>query len=189
MFLDERGQRVPGNWPDSPKPTEHDILTGSTADGTVMAGKTCNDWTSAASDQQAQVGHRDGLGPGGDPSGRYAIWNSSHRMEVAPIRLRAEEQGEFTASRRNESSRITRSLISLSAVKKAASPLSSAAARDIRVSCQLGLPCAFWVTEPKSITQSSDERHQDCVFGRNSRRWRIVPTRRLNVWGSISAAA
>lgn len=78
VFLDERGQRVPGNWPDSPKPTEHDILTGSTADGTVMAGKTCNDWTSAASDQQAQVGHCDGLGPGGDPSGRYAIWNSSH---------------------------------------------------------------------------------------------------------------
>src|SRR6266545_3024827 len=75
---DERGQRVPGNWPNSPKPTVHDILTGSTADGRVMAGKTCNDWTSEASDQQAQVGHSDGLGPGGDPSGRYAIWNSSH---------------------------------------------------------------------------------------------------------------
>ena len=71
-------QRVPGQWPDSPKPTVHDILTGSTADGRVMAGKTCNDWTSEASDQQAQVGHSDGLGPGGDPSGRYAIWNSSH---------------------------------------------------------------------------------------------------------------
>ena len=78
LFLDERGQRVPGNWPQSPKPTEHDILTGSTPDGKVMAGKTCNDWTSAASDLQAQVGHSDGLGPGGDPSGRYSIWNSSH---------------------------------------------------------------------------------------------------------------
>lgn len=78
VFLDERGQRVPGNWPNSPKPTVHDILTGSTADGRVMAGKTCNDWTSAAADQQAQVGHSDGLGPGGDPSGQYAIWNSSH---------------------------------------------------------------------------------------------------------------
>ena len=43
LFLDERGQRVPGNWPQSPKPTEHDILTGSTPDGKVMAGKTCND--------------------------------------------------------------------------------------------------------------------------------------------------
>jgi len=78
VFLDEHGQRVPGNWPNSPKPTVHDILTGSTADGKVMAGKTCNDWTSDSKDQQAQVGHSDGLGPGGDPSGRYAIWNSSH---------------------------------------------------------------------------------------------------------------
>lgn len=78
LFLDEHGQRVPGNWPNSPKPTEHDILTGSTADGRLMAGKTCNDWTSEASDQQAQVGHSDGLGPGGDPSGRYSVWNSAH---------------------------------------------------------------------------------------------------------------
>jgi hypothetical protein len=78
LFLDERGQRVPGQWPDSPRPNEHDILTGSTADGRVMAGKTCNDWTSEAADLQAQVGHSDGLGPGGDPSGRYSVWNSSH---------------------------------------------------------------------------------------------------------------
>lgn len=46
VFLDERGQRVPGQWPNSPKPNAHDILTGSTADGRVMAGKTCTDWTS-----------------------------------------------------------------------------------------------------------------------------------------------
>ena len=78
VFLDEHGQRVPGNWTNSPRPNAHDILTGSTTDGRVMAGKTCNDWTSEAADQQAQVGHSDGLGPGGDPSGRYAIWNSSH---------------------------------------------------------------------------------------------------------------
>lgn len=78
VFLDERGQRVPGQWPNSPKPVVHDILTGSTPDGKVMAGKTCNDWTSDSKDQQAQVGHSDGLGPGGNPSGRYAIWNSSH---------------------------------------------------------------------------------------------------------------
>jgi len=78
VFLDERGQRIPGQWPDSPKPVEHDILTGSTPEGRVMAGKTCNDWTSDASDAQAQVGHTDGLGPGGDPAGRYSIWNSSH---------------------------------------------------------------------------------------------------------------
>jgi hypothetical protein len=59
----------------------------------------------------------------------------------------------------------------------------------IKTDHHLGLFCAFWGTEPKSITQSSAERHQDWVFGRNSRRWRIVPTRRLSVCGSISAAA
>jgi hypothetical protein len=78
VFVDESGQRIPGNWPGSPKPTEHDILTGSTPEGRVMAARTCNDWTSGAADVQGQVGHSDGLGPGGDPSGRYSIWNSSH---------------------------------------------------------------------------------------------------------------
>lgn len=78
VFVDERGQRIPGQWAGSPKPVEHDILTGSTADGKVMAGRTCNDWTSEASDLQAQVGHSDGLGPGGNSAGRYSIWNSSH---------------------------------------------------------------------------------------------------------------
>jgi hypothetical protein len=78
VFLDERGQAVPGNWPGSPRPNEHDILTGSTSEGTVMSGQTCGDWTSEASDTQAQVGHSDGLGPGGDSSGRYSSWHSSH---------------------------------------------------------------------------------------------------------------
>jgi hypothetical protein len=78
VFIDEHGQRVPGNWPGSPKPVEHDILTGSTPEGKLMAGRTCNDWTSEAPDHQALVGHSDGLGPGGDPSGKYSIWNSSH---------------------------------------------------------------------------------------------------------------
>jgi hypothetical protein len=78
VFLDEHGQRIPGQWPGSPKPVEHDILTGSTAEGKLLPGKTCNDWTSDSSSLQAQVGHSDGLGPGGDPSGRYSVWNSSH---------------------------------------------------------------------------------------------------------------
>lgn len=78
VFVDERGQPVPGQWPGSPRPTEHDILTGSTPEGTVMAGKTCNGWTSEASDVQAQVGHSDGMGRGGDTSGSSGVWNSSH---------------------------------------------------------------------------------------------------------------
>jgi hypothetical protein len=78
VFLDERGQRIAGQWPGSPRPVEHDVLTGSTPDGTVMAGMTCRDWTSGAPDVAAQVGHSDGLGPGGDASGALASWNSSH---------------------------------------------------------------------------------------------------------------
>ena len=78
LFLDERGQRIAGQWPGSPRPVEHDILTGSTADGRVMPGMTCADWTSSASTVAGQVGHSDGLGPGGDPSGNFGSWNSSH---------------------------------------------------------------------------------------------------------------
>ena len=78
VFIDELGEPVPGQWPGSPKPNEHDILTGSTAEGGVLPGKTCNDWTSDTSNTQGQVGHSDRLGPGGDSSGRYSSWNSSH---------------------------------------------------------------------------------------------------------------
>jgi hypothetical protein len=78
MFLDERGQRIPGQWPGSPTPNEHDILTGSNADGTLMRGFTCNDWTSDATTAVAQVGHSDGLGPGGSTAGALSSWNSSH---------------------------------------------------------------------------------------------------------------
>lgn len=81
VFLDERGQRIAGQWPDSPRPVEHDILTGSTADGRVMPGMTCRDWTSAEPDVASQVGHSDGLGPGGDPSGALSSWNSSHASQ------------------------------------------------------------------------------------------------------------
>ena len=46
VFLDERGQRINGQWSGSPSPVQHDILTGSNADGTLAAGLTCADWTS-----------------------------------------------------------------------------------------------------------------------------------------------
>ena len=78
LLVDERGQLVPGNWPNSPKPTEHDILTGSTAEGTVMAGKTCDSWTSESPDLRAQIGHLDGIGLGGNTAGATASWNSAH---------------------------------------------------------------------------------------------------------------
>jgi uncharacterized protein DUF1554 len=78
VFIDERGQRIPGQWAGSPSPVQHDILTGSNADGTLLAGSTCNDWTSDSTSFFAQVGHSDGLGPNGDTSGTLSSWNSAH---------------------------------------------------------------------------------------------------------------
>ena len=78
VFVDERGNRINGQWPNSPGPVEHDVMTGSNADGTLIAGATCNDWTSDAATAIGQVGHSDGLGPGGNPAGALSSWNSSH---------------------------------------------------------------------------------------------------------------
>jgi hypothetical protein len=64
--LDENGAEVPGN--------EHDILTGSQEDGTLLDGATCANWTSDTSDEVAQVGHSDiPDNPQFSPS-----WNSAH---------------------------------------------------------------------------------------------------------------
>ena len=76
--VDERGQLIPGNWPGSPKPTEHDVLTGSTPEGRLTEGKTCNSWTSDSPDLKAQIGHADGIGLGGNTAGSSAAWNSAH---------------------------------------------------------------------------------------------------------------
>ena len=78
LFLDERGQRINGQWTGSPSPVEHDILTGSNADGTVIAGMTCSDWTSDSASVSAQVGHSDGMGPNQSTAGALASWNSAH---------------------------------------------------------------------------------------------------------------
>jgi hypothetical protein len=78
LFLDENGNKIPGQWLDSPKPVEHDILTGSNADGTLSVGKTCMSWTSSATTEVAVVGHSDGLGPMMATTGTYTSWNSSH---------------------------------------------------------------------------------------------------------------
>lgn len=78
LFLDENGAKISGQWQGSPTPVEHDILTGSAADGTLLAGKTCADWTSDAADMTAQVGHSDGLGPNMNSAPPYDSWNSVH---------------------------------------------------------------------------------------------------------------
>ena len=81
LFVDENGRRINGQWPGSPAPVEHDILTGSNADGTLIPGKTCNDWTSQSTTIAATVGHADGLGPGGSTAGTLSSWNSAHDNE------------------------------------------------------------------------------------------------------------
>ncbi len=78
LFVDERGQRINGQWTGSPSPNQHDILTGSNADGTVLPGMTCGDWTSDSASVRGQVGHSDGMGPNQSTAGTLASWNSAH---------------------------------------------------------------------------------------------------------------
>ena len=78
VFIDERGARINGQWTGSPGPVQHDILTGSTAEGTLSPGMTCADWTSDSPTLTAQVGHSDGLGPNQSTAGALASWNSAH---------------------------------------------------------------------------------------------------------------
>lgn len=74
VHLDDKGVAIPP--PQQPAPVEHDILTGSQADGTAFAAgedRTCSNWT-ANGEGSAMVGHHDrrSLQPGLSP------WNSAH---------------------------------------------------------------------------------------------------------------
>lgn len=73
LVIDENGDLVPL--------AEHDIITGSTMEGTVSEGRTCAGWTSASADDVAQVGHSD-LAPPEAPieiGGPDRLsWNSAH---------------------------------------------------------------------------------------------------------------
>jgi hypothetical protein len=74
--LDEKGNPVKGR---GEQPNEHDILTGSRADGTAFAPQTdttCKAWTSS-SDGSAIVGHHDRSGPSAD--NWSTSWNFSHQ--------------------------------------------------------------------------------------------------------------
>jgi hypothetical protein len=82
LFLDENGERVPGQWAGSPAPNEHDILTGSDANG-MANGNDCSGWTSNTGD--ATVGHSDGLGPAANPNPPYDSWNSSHTSDCGNL--------------------------------------------------------------------------------------------------------
>jgi hypothetical protein len=67
--LDEYGQPVPNVSPNN----EHDILTGSNADGTA-SGASCADYTSSSRDDVVTVGHCDAE----DPVAPEASWNAAH---------------------------------------------------------------------------------------------------------------
>ena len=56
-------------------PNQHDILTGSNADGTLAANQTCGDWT-LNGEGAAIVGHSDRIGI--NDSAEMKSWNSSH---------------------------------------------------------------------------------------------------------------
>jgi hypothetical protein len=74
--LDERGGVIKGR---GDTPNEHDILTGSRADGTAFAPQTdttCKAWTSST-DGSAIVGHHDLVGPNTDNWAKS--WNFSHQ--------------------------------------------------------------------------------------------------------------
>lgn len=71
--LNEKGEVVNGR---GDEPNRHDMLTGSMPDGTVMAGMTCEDWTSDGAEATGFVGHHDRMGL--DDSDAAKSWNSSH---------------------------------------------------------------------------------------------------------------
>ncbi len=73
--LDESGNPIKGR---GDEPNQHDILTGSQADGTAFAGaedRTCRNWTSSG-EGAAMVGHSDRIGLRDDAPSRS--WNASH---------------------------------------------------------------------------------------------------------------
>jgi hypothetical protein len=70
--LTEKGEIVKGR---GDEPNQHDVLTGTNADGTLAAGQTCNDWTSNG-EGSAMVGHSDRKGPEDLASG--TSWNAAH---------------------------------------------------------------------------------------------------------------
>ena len=78
LFVNEHGLRINGQWIGSPTPNEHDILTGSNADGRVAAGLTCGDWSSDSASVVGQVGHSDGMGPNQNTAAPLSSWNAAH---------------------------------------------------------------------------------------------------------------
>ena len=74
--VNERGAVVNGR---GDTPNEHDVLTGSQANGTAFAGaedRTCRNWTFSGAEGSAMVGHHDRIGL--NESDEAKSWNTSH---------------------------------------------------------------------------------------------------------------
>jgi hypothetical protein len=71
--LTEKGEVVKGR---GDQPNEHDILTGTKADGTVDGTNTCSNWTTSGAEGAAMVGHHDRMGPDTLPTA--TSWNAAH---------------------------------------------------------------------------------------------------------------
>jgi len=74
--LSEKGDTINGG---GDQPNQHDILTGSQADGTAFpAGQdmTCGNWTKSRGQGAAMLGHHDRRGIGDEPPAKS--WNTSH---------------------------------------------------------------------------------------------------------------
>jgi hypothetical protein len=70
--LSETGTEIKGR---GDQPNQHDVLTGSNADGTLAVGQTCGDWT-LNGEGTAMVGHSDRMGPETLATGKS--WNAAH---------------------------------------------------------------------------------------------------------------
>jgi hypothetical protein len=74
--LTEKGEMVKGR---GDQPNQHDILTGSQADGTAFAAgedRTCGNWTRSGSEGAVMLGHHDRMGLDDSPPAKS--WNMSH---------------------------------------------------------------------------------------------------------------
>jgi hypothetical protein len=70
------------------QPLQHDILTGTNADGTAAA-QTCNDWTDGSANSQAMLGHADRLGR----SSGVNSWNAVHPSQGCGLKELASTGG------------------------------------------------------------------------------------------------
>jgi hypothetical protein len=70
--LSETGAITKGRGDD---PNQHDMLTGSNADGTLATGQTCGDWT-LNGEGTAMLGHSDRMGPASLATA--TSWNAAH---------------------------------------------------------------------------------------------------------------